>query len=106
MTPTDEVLVRGLERWRRQRLEAIEAEMRELAEDFRASEDALAISRRNPGQVAEDVIEFAWDRLNDVAGEMAELERAHERIMRLSVPELAVEFKRTGAVDGICRFVH
>jgi hypothetical protein len=107
MTPHDKILVRGLEAWRRQRLEAIECEMRELAEDFRASEDALAIAHRNPGQVAKDVIEFAWERLNRTAVEMEQLEREHERLMRLTVPELAVEFKRDGGgTSGVREYLH
>lgn len=107
MNADDRFLIRGLERWRRLRLEAIEADMLELAEDFRASEDALAIAHRNPGEVAADVIQFAWERLNRTAVEMEQLEREHERVMRLSIADLVAEFKRdSGGVSGVRGYLH
>lgn len=93
MTPNDRVLIRGLEAWQRMRLEEIEAEMQDLAEDYRAAQDGLAIAHRNPGQVAEDVVTILWDKLERAAKELDSLEREHQRLMDLDLAALVIEFK-------------
>lgn len=64
----DQLLKQGLERWRLLDVQAIKAQMLELTEDLRAAQDGLAFAHRNSGEVAEDVIEYQWDKLNSSTG--------------------------------------
>lgn len=95
MNADDRILIRGLEAWRRLRLERIEAEMRELAEDFRAAQDGLGIAYRNPDQVERDIVEHLWDKLNRAATELAAPEKIHQQLMEMDISHLLVTFQRS-----------
>lgn len=91
----DHVLKRGLERWRKMRLQAIEEPMIELTEEFRAAQDGLAIAHGNPGEVAKDVIAYLWDKLTNSASCLAQLERLHQELLEMDLPRLIVTFQRS-----------
>lgn len=90
----DKLLREGLERWRGQKLETIEADMMELNENYRAASEGLAIAHRSPGEVAEDVIEHLWEKLNDSAAALARLEEEHGRLGSMEMPDLIVLVNR------------
>lgn len=88
-------MIHGLERWRQIRLQAMEEMMLDLAEDFRSAQDGLGIAHRNTGEVAEDVIEYLWEKLNDSAVELNKLERKHQELLEMDLPHLIVTFQRS-----------
>lgn len=69
--------------------------MIELTEDYRAAQDGLGIAHRNPGEVAEDIVEYLWERLNTSATELTELERKHQNLLGMDLPHLIVVFQRS-----------
>lgn len=88
-------LMRGLERWRLLNLQAVEAQMLELTEDFRAAQDGLSIAHRNPGEVAQDVVGYLWKKVNDAATGLSQLEKLHQDLLEMDVPRLLVTFQRS-----------
>ena len=92
--PNDRLLERGLERWRRRRLESIEDHMIELNLDLRLAQAGLAIAHRNPGEVRQDIIDYQWDKLDHSATELEQLERKHQELMEMDLPHLVIEYKR------------
>jgi len=90
-----QLLKRGLERWRLLNLLAIEVQMLELTEDFRAAQDGLGIAHRNPGEVAPDNIEYLWEKLNDSATKLGRLEKGHQDLLEMDLPRLLVTFQRS-----------
>ena len=86
---------RGLEKWRVGVLRSIEDQMIELNEDFRAAQDGLGIAHRNPGEVAEDIIEVLSEQLNRCATELERLEKEHQDLMEMDLPHLIVTFQRS-----------
>ena len=92
--PNDRLLERGLERWRRRRLESIEDRMIELNLDLRLVRAGLAIAHRNPGEVRQDIIDYQWDKLDHSATELEQLERKHQELMEMDLPHLVIEYKR------------
>ncbi len=92
----DEIIIRrGLFRWRLFRLQEIEERMLELGEEFRAAQDGLQIIHRNPGQIADDITEYLWQKINPIATTLAELERDHEKLLGMDLPHLFVSFQRS-----------
>jgi len=69
--------------------------MLELSEDFRAAQEGLGIAHRNPGEVAQDVVVYLWEKLNTSATELAELERKHQELLEMDLPHLIVVFQRS-----------
>jgi len=92
--PNDKLLERGLERWRQQRLWAIADHMIELNLDLRLAQGGLAIAHRNPSEVAEDIIEYQWERLNRSATGLAQLEDEHRQLMEMDLAHLIITYKR------------
>lgn len=91
--PTDheeQTLIRGLERWREQRLTEIERDMNDLTEDHHAAAAGLGIAHRNPGEVAKDITQYLWENLNRSAIELERLERDHQRLRTMEIPQLIV----------------
>ena len=70
--------------------------MLELTEDLRAAQDGLGIAHRNPGEIAEDVVEYLWDKLNRSATELERLERAHQELLEMNLPDLIVAYMHAG----------
>ena len=85
----------GLEKWRLVRLCAIEDEMDELNQDYRAAQDGLGIAHRNPGEIDEDVIQYLWQELNRSVTELERLEKQHQELMEMDLPRLIVTFQRS-----------
>ena len=92
--PNDRLLEQGLERWRQRRLRTIADHMIELNQDLRLAQDGLGIAHRNPGEVAQDIIEYQWDRLNRSAMGLAQLESEHQQLMEMDLAQLIIEYKR------------
>lgn len=96
--PDEEKLLKeGIERWREEKLKAIEAKMMGPSEDYREASEGLAIAHRNPGEVAEDVIEYLWEKLNDSAMALDRLEREYERLCSMEMRDLVVLVNREAA---------
>jgi len=70
-------------------------QLSEVNEDIRDAQDGLAIAHRNQGQVAEDVISYLWDKLNDKSDLLFRLARASDRIQEMEFAELITLFSRT-----------
>jgi len=83
----------GLERWQQLKLQAIEEDMLELTDDYRAAQDGLSIAHRNPGEVRLDIIEYLWEELNRSATELEKLEKEHQELLEMDLPHLIVTFK-------------
>jgi hypothetical protein len=90
----DEMLKRGLKRWRQLRLHAIEERMLDLNEDYREASEGLALAHRNQGIIAEDVVEYLWDQLDVAATSLTELETRHQELLEMDLPHLVIVFKR------------
>ena len=88
----------GLEKWRLVRLCAIEDEMDELNQDYRAAQDGLGIAHRNPGEIDEDVIQYLWQELNRSVTELERLEKQHQELMEMDLPRLIVTFQRRNKI--------
>ena len=67
--------------------------MIELNQDLRSAQDGLGVAHRNPGDVAEDIIEYQWERLNRSATGLAQLEGDHQQLMEMDLPHLVIEYK-------------
>ena len=92
--PNDRLLEQGLERWRWRRLQSIADHMIEHNRDLRLARAGLAVAHRNPGEVAQDIIEYQWDRLNRSAMGLVQLEDEHQQLMEMDLPHLIIEYKR------------
>lgn len=68
--------------------------MIELNQDLRSAHDGLGVAHRNPGEVAEDIIEYLWDKLNRSATGLAQLEDEHQQLMEMDLAHLIVKYKR------------
>jgi len=90
----DQLLERGLEKWRQRRLQAIEDQMIELNGDLRSAKNGLAIAHRNPGEVRQDIIEYHWDKLNRSVTELELSERRHQELKEMDLAHLVIEYKR------------
>ena len=89
----DQILERGLDQWRFRKLQAIEEDMLELTDDFRAAQEGLGIVHRNPGEVRPVIIEYLWEELNRSAIDLEGLEKEHQELMEMDLPHLIVTFK-------------
>lgn len=92
--PNDQLLERALERWRQRRLQAIGDQMIALNQDLRLAQDGLGIAHRNPGEVAEDIIDYQWERLNRSAMGLAMREDEHQQLMEMDLAQLLITYKR------------
>ena len=92
--PEGKILRRGLERWRVLKNQAIEENMLDLTEDYRAAQDGLGISHRNPGEVRPDLVQYLWETLNRSATALERLEKEHQELMEMDLPHLIVEYKQ------------
>lgn len=90
----EHALRRGLEQWRLRKLQAIEEDMLELTEDLRAAQEGLGIAHRNPGEIAQNVLEYLWEMLNRSAMELERLEKEHQGYLEMDLPRLIVEYKQ------------
>ena len=95
MSISESALRQGLEQWRLINLQAIEAKMIEFSEDFTGAREDLEIAHRYPGEVAEDVIQIFWAELNRSASGLDRLERLHQKLLEMKLPELIVAFQRS-----------
>jgi len=85
----------ALNNWRECVLRFLRDQLGELNEERQDAEDDLAIAHRNPGEVAEDVIGYLWDKLNDKSDLLFRLARASDRIQEMEFAELITLFSRT-----------
>ncbi|MEE9145249.1 MAG: hypothetical protein V3U06_10835, partial [Candidatus Binatia bacterium] len=82
--------------WKLKRLQAIEESMLELTEDYRAAQDGLGIAHRNPGEVKKEIIEYLWSKLNRSATELERLEKEHQELLEMNLPDLIVAYMHAG----------
>ena len=92
MTARNEILERGLERWREHHSMAIDFEMRELTVEIHLAHEGLGISHRNPGEVREDIIEYLWGKLEESALKVEALEKEADDLMAMDLPTLTAAF--------------
>ena len=85
----------ALNNWRECVLRFLRDQLGELNEERQDAEDDLAIAHRNPGEVAEDVIGYLWDKLNDKSDLLFRLARTSDRIQEMELPELITLFSLT-----------
>lgn len=90
-------LRQGLERWREDTLNTLAKQMLEINEDLRDAQNGLAIAHRNPGQVAADVVDYLWEKLNLSAAEVQRREEEHDRWTTMGLPDLITEANRHAA---------
>src|SRR5262245_39292478 len=76
----------ALNNWREHVLRFLRDQMSEVNEERQDAEDGLAIAHRNQGQVAEDVIRYLWDKLNDKSDLLFRLARASDHIQEMELP--------------------
>ena len=95
MNSKDQILERDLYQWRLRKLRAIEEDMLDLTDDYRAAQEGLGIAHRNPGEVKPDITEYLWEELNRSATELEKLEKEHQYLMELDLPRLIVEYKQS-----------
>lgn len=88
----------ALNNWRHEVLAWLGREMLETSEELRDAEAGLAISCRNPGQIADDVVDILWDKLNAKAIQLRRLDRVIDRIEEMDLPQLIILFQRTNKV--------
>lgn len=91
---TSETLRRGLEIWRKKELMRLEEENHEAAEEWRRREDGLRIVAKNPGVIAEDVIEYLMEKMAEARQQMDFLEQEHQELMEMPLAELTVRVVR------------
>jgi hypothetical protein len=84
-----------LNNWREHLLRWLGDEMAELNRERQDAEEGLAIAHRKQGEVAEDVIGYLWDQLEDKSNRLFRLARISDRIEAMELPELIVLFSRT-----------
>jgi len=89
----------ALNNWRECVLRFLRDQLGELNEERQDAEDDLAIAHRNPGEVAEDVIGYLWDKLNDKSDLLFRLARASDRIQEMELPELITLFSLTTKLE-------
>src|SRR5262245_45953091 len=85
----------ALNNWHECVLRFLRDQLSEVNADIRAAEDGLGIAHRNQGQVAEDLILYLWDKLNDKSDLFFRLVRAGDRIQEMELPELITLFSHT-----------
>lgn len=91
---SDKDLLKGLQQWKKKRLQEIEEDMLELNQGYVAAQNGLGVVHRNPGEVKPDLVEYLWQKLNRTATELERLEREHQDLMEMDLPRLIVEYKR------------
>jgi len=89
----------ALNNWRECVLRFLRDQLGELNEERQDAEDDLAIAHRNPGEVAEDVIGYLWDKLNDKSDLLFRLARTSDRIQEMELPELITLFSLTTKLE-------
>lgn len=92
---TEAELKAALNRWRSELLGWLGREMLQASQDLRAAEEGLAISHRNPGDVADDVVDYLWKKLEAKAVLLHRLDRVVQQIEEMDLPQLIVLFQRT-----------
>jgi hypothetical protein len=92
---TEDELRRALNNWRHEVLAWLGRESIEEAQRLEAARDGLAIAHENPGQIAPDVIDYLWEKMNDAALKLERLDHVVDRIGEMQLPELVVLFQRT-----------
>lgn len=92
---SDEELRSALNRWRLDVLGWLGREMLKTSTSLTAAQDGLAIAHRNPGEVAEDLIEILWSKLNEKAVLIERLDYVVHRIEEMDLPHLLILFQRT-----------
>jgi len=85
----------ALNNWRECVLRFLRDQLSEVNEELRDAEEGLGIAHRNPGQVAEDVIAYLWDKLNDKSDLLFRLARASDHIQEMELPDLITLFSLT-----------
>jgi len=93
--PNRESVESALKEWRRHVLAWLGEELYQAGIAREAAADGLAISRRNPGAVAEDVVKLLWSDLETACILHARLDRAITGIDEMALPDLLVLFSRT-----------
>jgi hypothetical protein len=101
MTAEDKCqLANALNNWRDHFLNYLQGEMSKASEEVRNAEDGLAIANRNPGEVAEDVIETLWERFEKNSILLCRLSRVSDAVQELDLPGLVTLFARTEKIKG------
>lgn len=100
MDQEEKLLRRNLQRWRETRLREFAEQMLDIQDDYRAASEGLAIAHRNPGEVADDLTGYLWEKLNHSAIECTRLEEEHRHLMEMDLPELIIEANRHFAPKG------
>ena len=70
-------------------------EMCQASAEYRDAAEGLDVAYRYPGQVAEDVIDILWDKLNESAVLISRLEHVSTSVQEMTIAELIVLFQRS-----------
>ena len=98
-SPDRQQLEEALNNWRESVLRWLRDQMTEVNEEVLAAEAGLGIARRNPGEVADDVIGQLWDQLENRSTLLFRLARVRDRIEEMDLPELITLFSRTAKIQ-------
>jgi hypothetical protein len=79
----------ALHNWRECLLSYLQREISAANNERQRAQDGLTIAFRNHGEVAEDVIEILWERLQESSTLLFRLARVSDRIQRWSFPILS-----------------
>lgn len=90
----EELLRRGLERWREQRLADMENQIQEQNYIYGRAEFGLKCAHETPGVFDEDFIQDLWEDLNSSATELARLEKESDQLRAMDLPQLIIQFKQ------------
>jgi hypothetical protein len=93
-------LEEALNNWREVVLHWLRDEITKRNERRQAAEDGLAIAHRNPGTVAEDVIQTLWDQYESTSVLVHRLAHTSDAIQAMPLEKLVILFQRTQKVTG------
>jgi hypothetical protein len=85
----------ALNNWREHILRWLRNEIAEDNEEREAAEDGLALAHRHKGQVADDVINTLWDKLERTSDLLFRLARISDQIQEMDFPDLLTLFAHT-----------
>lgn len=90
-----QLLQNALNKWRVRVLAWLADEMCKGADKYRRASEGLEVAYRNPGEVADDVIQILWDQINEASDLLCRLEHVSTSIQEMGLPELIILFQRS-----------